>query len=162
MSNQTNNLEKRVLCSLRRIIRSVDIYSRQLNSEVGLTSPQLICLQSVVQADNSTLTMLTKAVSLSGSTVTGIVDRLETKGLLVRERATSDRRKIYLRPTTEGVEIVKASPSLLQDKFAASLGDLETNEQVKIAESLEHIVELMEAKDIDASPNLIPNPPMGL
>ncbi len=162
MSNQTNNLEKRVLCSLRRIIRSVDIYSRQLNSKVGLTSPQLICLQSVVQADNSTLTMLTKAVSLSGSTVTGIVDRLETKGLLVRERATSDRRKIYLRPTDAGVEIVKASPSLLQDKFATSLGNLETNEQVKIAESLEHIVELMEAKDIDASPNLIPNPPMGL
>jgi DNA-binding MarR family transcriptional regulator len=161
-TQESSQLETRVLCSLRRIIRAVDIYSRRLNREVGLTSPQLICLQSVVQGRDLTLSMLTQDVSLSGSTVTGIVDRLEHKGLLVRERSTADRRKVYLKPTAAGVEIAKSSPSLLQDKFSAALGRLADSEQQRIAESLEQIVRLMEAEDIDASPNLIPNPPMGL
>ena len=150
------DIETRVLCSLRRIIRAVDIYSKHLNSKVGLTSPQLICLQSVVRGKNSTLSMVTRDVNLSGSTVTGIVDRLEAKGLLARERSHSDRRKIYLRPTPAGIEVVNAAPSLLQDKFATALAKLTAEEQVNIAESLEHVVELMQAEDIDASPNLIP------
>lgn len=161
-TSYSTDLETRVLCSLRRIIRAVDIYSKQLNRKVGLTSPQLICLQSVVRGENSTLSMITKDVSLSGSTVTGIVDRLEAKGLLFRERSHSDRRKIYLKPTPAGIEVVNTAPSLLQDKFAAALGELAADEQVKIAESLEHIVELMVAENIEASPNLIPPSPMGL
>ncbi|MDT8390666.1 MAG: MarR family winged helix-turn-helix transcriptional regulator [Lentisphaeria bacterium] len=151
-----SRLEIRVLCSLRRIIRAVDIYSRRLNSQVGLTSPQLICLQSVVRGKRLTLSMVTKDVSLSGSTITGIVDRLEAKGLLVRERSRTDRRKVYLKPTPAGVEVVKASPSLLQDTFANALRKLAEDEQINIAESLERIVALMEAEDIEASPNLIP------
>lgn len=155
--NKTNNFETQVLRSLRRIIRAVDIYSRQLNAKVGLTSPQLICLQSVVRAEDTTLTMLTKDVSLSGSTVTGIVDRLEAKGLLVRERTITDRRKVFLRPTEAGIDVVNSSPSLLQDRFASGFGKLSADKQAKISECLEQIVELMNAEDIEASPNLIPN-----
>lgn len=160
--HETKSLETRVLTSLRRIIRAVDIYSRQLNSKVGLTTPQLICLQSVVRAGKITLSVLTKNVSLSPSTVTGIVDRLEVKGLLLRERSKDDRRKVFLIPTTAGVDIVSKSPSLLQDKFSVALASLVEKEQEQIAESLEQIVDLMEVGNVDASPNLIPNPPMGI
>lgn len=126
---------------------------------MGLTSPQLICLQSVVRGANVTLSMLTKDANLSGSTVTGIVDRLEAKGLLMRERSSTDRRKVYLRATHAGIEVVNTAPSLLQDKFARALGKLTIDEQVKIAESLERVVELMEVEDIDTSPSLIPPSP---
>jgi len=157
MINQTSSFENSILCSIRRIIRAVDIYSRQLNTKFGLTSPQLLCLKSVVQADKLTLSMLTKEVNLSGSTVTGIVDRLELKKLLVRERDTTDRRKIFLTPTEAGVNVVKSAPSPLQDKFAKALAKLSINEQIQINQSLEQIVTLMEAEEIEASPNLIPN-----
>ncbi len=142
---------------MRRIIRAVDIYSRHLNDSIGLTTPQLICLQRVVEHSNLTLSLLTREVSLSASTVTGIADRLEAKGLLTRERAPTDRRKIYLRPTDSGKEIVKKSPSLLQDKLSTALSRLEIQDQLIIAESLEKIVKFMEAENVDASPNLISN-----
>ena len=150
-----HTVEFRVLCSLRRIIRAVDIYSRRLNSEFGLTAPQLICLQAVVSAGNITLSKLTAEVSLSPSTVTGIVDRLEMKGLLKRVRSSEDRRKINLVPSVSGMEIVEKSPSLLQDRLSESLSNLPEDEQVQIAESLERVVHLMEVQDVDASPNLI-------
>ncbi|MBN2802441.1 MAG: MarR family transcriptional regulator [Deltaproteobacteria bacterium] len=161
-NNDFNKVETQIFRSLRKIIRAVDIYSQQLNARVGLTTPQLICLQTVVNLGNTTLSFLTKEVGFSGSTVTGIIDRLEVKGLIVRERSTDDRRKIFLKVTEQGKELVAKSPSLLQDKLSDSLRTLSGSEQDKIVESLERIVSFMEVENVDASPNLIPNPPLGL
>lgn len=149
------SVEYRVLSSLRRIIRAVHMYSKKLNSLEGLTTPQLICLQAVVQREGLTLSELSKEVSLSASTLTGIVDRLEKKQLIQRERSVQDRRKVLLKPLPKGSELVVNAPSLLQDKLARGLADIGLNKSSEIADSLEQIVALMEAEDIDASPNLI-------
>ncbi|MCP3965367.1 MAG: MarR family transcriptional regulator [Lentisphaerae bacterium] len=155
MNEKIKDFEYRILCSLRRIIRSVDIYSNKLKSKYGLTTPQLLCLQCVVENDGSTLSQLTANVNLSGSTITGIVDRLESKGLLKRERSLVDRRKIFLHSTDTGKEVVAAAPSLLQDRLSEALSELAENEQDIIAESLERVVKMMEAENVNASPNLI-------
>lgn len=147
--------EYRILCALRRIIRAVDVYSRKLNNKFGLTTPQLLCLQNVCEAESMTLSQLTKAVNLSGSTVNGIVDRLEKKELIVRQRSTEDRRKVYLLMTEKGRELVKQAPSPLQDKLSEELGNLSQLEQLAITQALERTVELMEIEKLDASPNLI-------
>ena len=153
--SSSKNFEYTILCSLRRIIRSVDIYSRKIKTEFGLTTPQLICLQHVVDNCDVTLSQLTKNVNLSGSTVTGIVDRLEAKELLKRVRSTKDRRKVYLKPTRRGREVVASAPSPLQDKLSGALNKLEEAEQLRIAKSLESVVAMMEAENVEASPNLI-------
>lgn len=147
--------EYRLLCALRRIIRAVDIYSRKLNSNLGLTTPQLLCLCTLSEADKMTLSELTKNVNLSGSTVNGIVDRLEIKKYLVRQRSSKDRRKVYLHMTDMGKDLVKKAPSLLQDKLSSEFGKLSQSEQVTITQALEKVVEMMELEKVDASPNLI-------
>ena len=152
------SIEDRILCSLRRIIRGVDIYSRQLNTKLGLTSPQLLCLREIVATDKSTLSDLTRKVNLSASTITGIIDRLESKGFVKRERCSTDRRKVFLCPTLKGLEILSTSPSLLQDNFAASLTGLPQEEQQQLAASLDRIVTLMQLDDVPTSPNLLPSP----
>ncbi|MBI9074974.1 MAG: winged helix-turn-helix transcriptional regulator [Desulfatibacillum sp.] len=148
-------VEFRVLMSLRRIIRAVDIHSRKLHSELNITAPQLICLYALEKDGPSTLSALASAVTLGLSTVNGIVDRLESKGLVVRERDTHDRRKVFVRQTEYGQEFTKAAPSLLQDRLSQSLKHLPQLEQIAIAMSLERVVGLMEAENLDASPNLI-------
>jgi len=157
VSNQgNNNYEFRILSALRRVIRSVDIYSRKLNTELGLTTPQLLCLHALAKSKGMTLTNLAKEVNLGVSTVNGIVDRLEVKQYLTRERSVDDRRKISLAISLSGKELVLRAPSLLQDKFSASLSKLSDFEQMAITDSLELVVELMEVKDVDTSPNLFP------
>lgn len=146
----------RVLMALRRIIRAVDIYSRKINNEFKITAPQLICLYSLSRKDGMMLSNLAKEVSLGISTANGIVDRLEAKGLLTRTRGTTDRRRVMLSLTQGGRELAKAAPALLQDKLADSLRQLPDLEQAAIAFSLERVVELMEAEQLDASPNLTP------
>ena len=123
----------RILSAIRRIIRAVDIHSRKLNSEFNVTTPQMICLYELMRNNGITLSGLTKAVSLNISTVNGIVDRLEMKGLLTRQRSDLDRRKVLLHITNAGKRITREAPSLLQDKLSAELQELPELEQVTIA-----------------------------
>ncbi|MBW2569039.1 MAG: MarR family transcriptional regulator [Deltaproteobacteria bacterium] len=146
-------LEFRILRTLRRIIRAVDIHSRKLNIEFKITAPQMICLYLLARQDRMTLSELAKEVSLGVSTVNGIVDRLERKELLTRNRSKEDRRKVFLEPTDAGRELINAAPSLLQNRFSESLKNLPELEQAAIALSLERVVELMEEERLDALPD---------
>lgn len=58
----------------------------------GLTGPQRTVMQAVVQSDGLSLKELTTRVGLAHSTVSGIVDRLEKRGLLKRQPNLNDRR----------------------------------------------------------------------
>ena len=148
----------RILQSLRRIIRAVEIHSRKLTAHYQITGPQLVCLLTIVENKKMTVKELADNVYLSPSTVVGILDRLEKKGLIHRERDREDRRLVNIMPTEEGVGLANKSPSPLQDKLAEALEQTPELEQTTIALSLERIVDLMEAKKIDAAPMLQTGP----
>lgn len=148
--------ELRILRSLRRIIRAVEMYSKKLASSHKITGPQLVCLLSIMEKEPLTATQIARDVHLSASTVVGVLDRLEEKGLTQRERDKSDRRKVYVTLTDKGRELADSAPSPLQDKLSLALNALNELEQVSIALALEKVVELMEVGDVDASPLLEP------
>lgn len=143
-----------ILQSIRRIIRAVDIYSRKLRSQYELTSPQLVCLRAVVEHGPLTVTEIAHQVFLSPSTVVGILDRLEARGLVKRERDTIDRRVVHILPTPSGRQVVTRAPSALQDGLHDALKGLPKLEQATIALALKRVVDLMEAGRIDAAPIL--------
>lgn len=144
----------RIFQALRRIIRALDIHSRRLSSEHGITGPQLVCLQSITETGPLTQLALSERVHLSASTIVGILDRLESKGLVERKRDTEDRRRIYVTTTVKGREMVSSAPSPLQEALKEALGGLKELEQVTIALSLERIVELLNAGHLQVDPLL--------
>ncbi|MBI9019121.1 MAG: MarR family transcriptional regulator [Phycisphaerae bacterium] len=155
MGNSDNHYQERVLLAMRRIMRQVDIYSRKINDTFKVTVPQLLCLYSLQRCPEQSMSQLAKDVSLGTSTVNGIADRLEVKGLVKRRRSQKDRRKVFLDLTEKGKALVLAAPPMLQETLADELNKLPELEQATIALSLERVVKLMEAEHIDASPNLL-------
>ncbi len=143
-----------ILVSLRRIIRAIDIHSRKLSSRYDLTAPQLICLLVTARQGPLTGTRISGIVHLSPSTVVGILDRLEKKGLIRRARDLGDRRLVYVTVTEKGAGLAEIAPTPLQDGLANALKRLPELEQAAIALSLGRIVEMMEARDIEAGPIL--------
>ena len=147
--------DSRVLRSLRRVIRAVDKYSHKLNTELGLTTPQLLCLDTLARAGEPlTQKALGEAVTLGASTVNGIVDRLEAKQYLLRRRSGRDRRQVFLELTPAGRGVLETAPSPLQNRLSTSFAALSEERRRTITEALELVVRLMEADTIDASPNL--------
>lgn len=146
-----------VLRSLQRIIRAVDLHSKQLKSTHELTSPQLLCLLAVAEEGQITTSAVAQKVYLSTSTVVGILDRLEKRNLVARKRDTNDRRVVNVSITKIGQKVVDNAPSPLQENLANSLAKLPRLEQSTIALSLKRIVDLMEAQDLEAAPILETN-----
>ncbi len=148
------DLSEQMLIALRRVMRAVDLHSRRLMQSHGLTGPQALVLQAVVGREAITAGELAGRISLSQATVTDIVNRLEQRGLLTRERSESDRRKVLLRPTRAGIELNAAAPPLLQETFVKRFGELKQWEQLQLLASIQRIAELMDAETLDAAPLL--------
>ncbi len=144
-------VDLRVLSAIRCIIRSFELYSRELATKVRVTSPQLVCLLAVAERGKTTATIMGREVFLSPSTIVGILDRLEAKGLVRRERDENDRRVVSVSLTEKGSRLARSAPSPLQDTLTEALRLLPGEEQVKIAESLERVVALMGTARIDAA-----------
>jgi len=143
-----SEMGKSILFSLRRIIRAIDIHSRMLVSEYQITGPQLACLLAVVENDSITATEIGKKISLSTSTIIGILDRLEAKGLLQRERDKNDRRVIHVLPTDAGRQMAAGMPYPLKQPLNNALTKMSDSEQESIAASLERLVALMDAQGV--------------
>jgi len=144
-SNSTKpQYDLRILRALRQITRSVALHSRQLAAVSNITAPQLICLRAVIANGPMTATNLSREIHVSPSTVVGILDRLEDKGLIRRERGKEDRRIVFVWPTEAGKLLAGEAPSPLQKHLADALNALPELEQATITLSLERIVALME------------------
>jgi len=156
MANTQNSARHQdVLVSLRRIIRAIDLHSRSLIQRFGLTGPQLIILEALVERGECSISELSNAISLSMATVTGILSRLEKRGLIERRRDGTDRRKVLVRATPACDEVLKKAPTPLQESFISEFDKLQEWEQTLIISSLQRIVSMMEATKIDATPMLV-------
>jgi len=143
-----------VLIALRRIMRSVYLNSRKLETEYRLTGPQQVLLNVIARGDGIPICSLAKAVSLSNATTSGIVDRLEKRGVVVRERSTSDRRTVFVKATEAGRETLKNTPPSLQEQFVQAFDRLIPREQQKILRSLEMVASMLKAEQLDVAPVL--------
>lgn len=143
-----------VLVALRRIMRATDLYSKTLSKTSGLTSPQLIILQFVREHPSCAPSAVAKAVSLSQATVTTIIDRLEARGLILREKGVIDKRTVSLSLTEAGQQLIAQAPRPLQEEFLRQFDSLHDWEQAAIISSLQRVAEMMDAQHIDASPLL--------
>lgn len=141
-----------ILRSLRRITRAIDLHSRELSLRFNLTVPQLVCLRQLFLNGPATSGNLSEMVYLSQATVTGILDRLELRGLIKRERGKPDRRRVTVSLTEEGHKLAECMPWPLQERFADRLSALPSADQARIDQTLDHIVHMMSVQDIDAWP----------
>lgn len=154
----TEGIEESILRSLRRIVRGIDLYSRQLATRYSLTGPQLVCLRQLSKAGAVSAGELAESVSVSKPTASGILDRLELRGLVRRVRDEADRRRVIVDLTAAGAELVRTAPTPLQQRLAERLGKLPSAEQEEIDRVLRRIVEMMEAQALDAAPMLTVGP----
>lgn len=155
-------LEEQILVALRRITRAIDLRSRVLLHDYGLTAPQLAALKAVQQMQPVTAGNLAKAIHLGHPTVTGILNRLETRGLVIRERGAQDRRSVNVSLTEAGTQVLATAPSPLQEEFLQKLRTLQDWEQTQMLANLQRIADMMNAGDLDAAPMLtspLNNPP---
>lgn len=143
-----------VLVSIRQIIRAIDLHSKRLSKESGLTGPQLILMRSIKELGEVTIRELSNHTNMSQATATTILDRLERNDLVKRVRSVQDKRKVHAHLTEKGLGVLSDAPMPLQQNFINKFQQLEEWEQSLLLSSVQRISSMMNAEDIEVAPVL--------
>jgi DNA-binding MarR family transcriptional regulator len=142
------------LVSLRQITRAIDLHSRKLQKQSGLTTSQLLVLEAIQKLEAPTPKAVAAEIVLSQATVTSIVDRLEKRGLVKRVKSATDKRSVQITLSEEGEAKLNDAPDILQTQFLKEYRELEPWERQMLIAALSRISAMMNAEDLDASPIL--------
>lgn len=150
----TENRSQHALIVLRRILRATENRARALSRESGLTASQLLLLQTLEDEGECTAGTIAARLGITQATTTSLVQKLEAKGLVVRKRGDTDRRKVWLTLSETGQQKLADAPDTLQDLFSQRFEKLEDWEQLMLTANLERVASMLDAEEIDASPVL--------
>ncbi len=142
------------LVALRRILRASEAAAREMARQTQLSTPQLVVLQIVHEAEEATPKAISQRAGIAQATATALLDKLERRGFVTRRRGETDRRQVWIALTEAGREAVRAAPDPLQDRFTERFLELPDWEQAMIMAALERVAGLLDAEALDAAPVL--------
>jgi len=143
-----------VMISVRKIVRAINLESKRIEKNLGISIPQLLTLKHLNEQSDykSTMRHLKDFLSLNASTVTGIVARLEAKGYIARLPDPNDKRSTPIVLTSKGNELIKKSNESLHERISRNLDRISDEEYLIIVQSFETITNFLNIEDVDAAP----------
>ena len=143
-----------ILVKIRKIVRSINLESKKIQKEYGVSIPQVLCLSYLRNSEGfqSTQGEIRKFLNLNSSTINGIIRRLEKKGYLARLPKSGDKRVVKIALTTSGDQLLQRMPYLLHDQLSQRLQQLEQQELEEVLKSLDTLVYLLDIESVEASP----------
>lgn len=116
--------------ALRRINHVLDSHSRRQKVLLGLTAPQMLTLAAISHCEEPpSVTQLSRLVSLSQATMTGITLRLSASGLVERKRDVRDGRRTVIQLTDQGSKALQTAASLMPRRFLEQFSALSASKR---------------------------------
>ena len=141
IASQTAQIESD-LAAIRRVMR------QPLEAEYAkgnLTVPQKAVMQVVVHSPGITLKDLSQSVSLAHSTVSGIVDRLEKRGMIDRRPDAADGRLSRIHPSAAVSGFLRERmPALRSGPLNSALDRASIEDRKKIVSALQRLRKLLD------------------
>jgi len=109
--------------------------------DTGITLPQSMVIGILLKEKILKITDLSRKLSLSNSTVSGIVDRLENQGIVKRERSEQDKRVVYVSISSNFMD--QNPYKLLEDNIENTMNKGTPEELEKIFEGLNALKKLI-------------------
>ena len=145
-----------VLQRFRVLIRTAQRHSQWIERKSGVTGAQLWALQELTESPGLRVGELAKCMALHQSTASNLIDKLETAGLIRKERLASDQRVVRLYATEAGTVLLAASPSPARGILPEALRRLEFGALERLQQDLD--VLLRQVKDLDEGFGMQPLP----
>ena len=131
-----------------RFLRFNLVSNKKLQDDLDrldLTSPQFYVLATIGYAGGLPFGEIGEKMMVTVSNLTGIVDRLEEKRLVVRERDAYDRRVVRVRLTDKGLKVYKNTIPLFEKSIAQFFSPLNKNQQKELAALLRRLIRVSSA-----------------
>ncbi|NHN77586.1 MarR family transcriptional regulator [Azotobacter chroococcum] len=128
--------------AMRRLQQAGEVHAKRVARHGGLTPMQLLILRVLADETRLTASALSRRVSLTAATLSGLLDRLEERGLLQRQRDGQDRRRQWLVLAEAGRVLLEEAPPLLPPEFRERFAALPEWERHALTAALLRAAEL--------------------
>ena len=136
-----------IIDDIRRTFQVLTEQSRTIERETGLTGAQLWAVKMLSSRAPMKVSELARSMYLHPATMVGLLDRLESKGLIKRTRSLTDRRVVHIDLTEQGRFVVGKSPEVAQSLLANSLETLTEQQLTNISDGLGIVVKIIGAQE---------------
>ncbi|MGD2271155.1 MAG: MarR family transcriptional regulator [Desulfobacterales bacterium] len=140
---------KEIIFLIRKLIHGEELYTKELNKKYLITAAQLNCLLALYENGPLPPSRIAKHMMVNSSTVTGVIDRLEQKALVIRQRSSSDRRIINIQLTPAGKKMAKTAPPPIQQRVVDGLQRLSPKELEQIILSLTKLSKMLDFQNLE-------------
>jgi len=126
-----------------RFLRFHLLSNKRLDEEmeqIDLTLPQFYVLATIGYAGGLPFSGIGEKMMVTVSNLTGIVDRLEEKGLVYRQRDSKDRRVVRVALTEKGVKLYKSSIPSVEKSVFEIFSSLDKPQQKELASLLRRLI----------------------
>ncbi len=124
---------------LNKTQNAVLIHFRDRLAEYQVTPVQYAALKCLWTEDNKTPKQIANEIMLDASTITGILDRLESKDLVVRTPSVSDRRTLIISLTDAGKALQTDIDRIILESNHEVLRSLSEEEQASFRDYLDRV-----------------------
>jgi len=140
---------KQIIFSIRRLIQASELYTKELNKKFQISAAQLNCILTLYEYGPLPPSKIADHMMVKSSTVTGVVDRLEKKGLAERMRNSPDRRVITIQLTDAGKQLAENAPPPIQQKIIDGLKNIGNAKKEQIVRSLNILTNMLDVQDLE-------------
>lgn len=148
VNNQAGKIIKDIVWAIRRIVSLCYLDSKTMRKRFGITGPQSAVLKCLTDSQEiQSVVRLSRLLNVTPSNITGIIDRLEEKGLVKRIRKQDDRRTVLIELTDKGLNFGQQLPDLIEEKLIKGLHDLNVTEIFGIYLSFYKVIEIIGTED---------------
>ena len=149
-----------ILDNIRRVFQILNEHSEKVERETGLTSPQLWTLKIIAEEAPIRVDDIARRIYLHPATVINILEKLETRGLVVIKRSWWNRHIVFVELTNTGNKMIESAPEVAQGLLISGLEKLSYGGLIEINYRLNKLVEILGATEIP--PKLIRSPEVNL
>jgi DNA-binding MarR family transcriptional regulator len=142
--------QQAVTQQLRIIFKSIQAHSKIVEKACGLSSAQLWMLYEVAETSGIKVSQLASVLSIHPSTCSNMLDKLEGKNLICRDRSKTDQRSVHLSITDKGQQLLKKAPIPPQGQLSAALEQLSQEQMKNLQSGLEALNAFLIVKDANA------------
>ena len=152
--NTPQNDTRRVLDSIRQIVKVLRVASRDSEKRVGISGAQLFVLHKLAEGGVLSVNELADRTHTHQSSVSVVVHRLAERGMVDVERSAADARQAQIRVTPAGKSVLRTAPAAAQDRLITALKHLARKDVRQLADSLELLLKEIGIDGETAAPML--------
>jgi len=149
------HMSKAVVQNLRVVVRTIQAHSRWVEKQSGVSGVQLWAMWELFALPGQKVSQLSKTLSVHQSTASNMLDKLEDKSLIRRDRSGPDQRVVRLFLTQKGSDLLSTAPRPAQGAVQDALRRLSDKDLKSLKTGLDALITQMSVSEDGAALNPI-------